>query len=155
MPESNANPGPIYADRNSGETFPDARTMVNRYLARLADSTGTRPALLDESDHVQLQRGSASVGINVLEDRGVLMIFAPIMDVPITGREAFFRHLLELSFVATSDAAFAIDGPRDQVVLRALRRLSALDYEEFEDLAVTVGDVANALSKRLIAEFGT
>ena len=55
------------------------------------------------------------------------------MDVPITGREAFYRTLLDMSFVATQDAAFAIDGPRDKVVLRCLRRLSALDYEEFED----------------------
>ena len=60
-----------------------------------------------------------------------------------------------MSFVATQDAAFAIDGPRDKVVLRALRRLSGLDYEEFEDLVVTVGQVADDWDDRLIAEYGT
>ena len=60
-----------------------------------------------------------------------------------------------MSFVATQDAAFAIDGPRDKVVLRCLRRLSGLDYEEFEDLVVTVGQVADDFDDRLLAEYGT
>ena len=77
------------------------------------------------------------------------------MDVPVTGREAFYRVLLDMSFVATQDAAFAIDGPREKVVLRALRRLSALDYEEFEDLLATVGQVADHFDDRLISEYGT
>ena len=46
--------------------------------------------------------------INVLEDHGVLLFLAPIMPVPITGRETFYRRLLELSFLTTADSAFAI-----------------------------------------------
>jgi len=146
---------PIYADRITGEHFPDASTMVNSYLARFAKASKTATVTLDDSGHADIKRGSVIVGINVLELQGVLMIFAPVMDVPITGREAFYRRLLDMSFVATQDAAFAIDGPRDKVVLRALRRLSALDYEEFEDLLVTVGQVADHWDDRLISEFGT
>ena len=79
------------------------------------------------------------------------MIFAPVMDVPVTGREAFYRVLLDMSFVRDPDAAFAdSDGRREKVVLRALRRLSALDYEEFEDLLATVGQVADHFDDRLI-----
>ncbi len=125
---------PIYQDRFTGENFKDARAMVNRYLAKLSELAKIPPVELDAAGHADLQRGSVTVGINVLELQGVLMIFAPVMDVPVTGRESFYRTLLDMSFVATQDAAFAIDGPRDKVVLRALRRLSALDYEEFEDL---------------------
>jgi hypothetical protein len=33
-------------------------------------------------------------------------------------------------------------------------RLSALDYEEFEDLIATVGEVADHFDDRLIAEYG-
>jgi hypothetical protein len=91
----------------------------------------------------------------VLEDRGVLMIFSPIMAVPIAGLEAFYRRLLELSFIATADAAFAIDGARDEVVVRCLRRLSALDYEEFEDLLTTVSQVADTWDKVLRRQFGS
>jgi hypothetical protein len=146
---------PIYADRITGETFPDASTMINRYLARFTEGSKHPSIELDASGHADVQQGSAIVGINVLELQGVLMIFAPVMDVPITGREAFYRRLLDMSFVATQDAAFAIDGPREKVVLRALRRLSALDYEEFEDLLATVGQVADHWDDRLISEFGT
>jgi hypothetical protein len=77
------------------------------------------------------------------------------MTVPITGRESFYRRLLELSFLTSSDAAFAVDAQRDEVVVRALRRLSGLDYEEFEDLLDTVGKVADDWDDALKGEFGT
>jgi hypothetical protein len=84
----------------------------------------------------------------------VLLFVAPVMPVPHTGREALYRKLLDLSFLATSDAAFAVDAHRDEVVVRALRRLSGLDYEEFEDLLETVGKVADDWDDALRAEFG-
>lgn len=135
--------------------------MVNAYLGRFADraaleSDGQRHhPTLDETGYAHVQRGSATIGINVLEQQGVLMVFAPIMPVPVTGREAFYRRLLELSFVATSDASFAINTHQDEVVVRCLRRLSALDYEEFEDILATVGEVADRWDDVLIREFGT
>ncbi len=76
------------------------------------------------------------------------------MRVPLTGRESFYRRLLELSFLTTSDAAFAIDAQKDEVFVRALRRLSGLDYEEFEDLLDTVGKVADEWDDTLKKEFG-
>jgi len=151
---------PIYADRNSGESFPDATHMVKAYLARFAQRAGLRDAagapLAPDLDagYAQVQRGSAIIGINVLEEQGVLMVFSPIMPVPLAGREAFYRRVLELSFVTTSDAAFAVNAQRDEVVVRCLRRLSALDYEEFEDILATVGEVADRWDDELIKEFG-
>lgn len=144
---------PIFADRLTGEKFPDARTMVSKYLERLAPSLGLGSLELDDEGHVDIPFGSVRVGVNVLDEHGVLMIFCAVMDVPKSGREAFYRKLLDMSFVATQDAAFAIDGPRDKVVLRCLRRLSALDYEEFEDLVTTVGRVADHWDDRLLARF--
>lgn len=150
---------PIYADRNSGEMFPDARSMVNAYLAQFAeraalvDAGGERTIpVLDESGFAQVQRGSAVIGINALEEQGVLMVFSPIMPVPVQGREAFYRRLLELSFLTTSDAAFAINTHREEVVVRCLRRLSALDYEEFEDILATVGEVADRWDDELLRD---
>jgi hypothetical protein len=159
---SSSTSAPIYADRNSGETFPDGGHMVNAYLKRFSTRCGLvdpdgkplAPAL-DEGGYAHVQRGSAIIGINVLEDQGVLMVFSPIMPVPPSGREAFYRRLLELSFVTTSDAAFAINAAQDEVVVRCLRRLSALDYEEFEDILTTVGEVADRWDDKLIEELGT
>jgi hypothetical protein len=145
---------PTYADRATGQTFADARQMVNAYLQRFAEGAGTKLEPLDDAGYTQVRKGSASVGVNVLEDHGVLLFLAPVMRVPLTGRETLYRRLLELSFLATSDAAFSIDAQKDEVYIRALRRLSGLDYEEFEDLLETVGKVADEWDDALKREFG-
>ena len=145
---------PLFSDRNSGMTFANAFEMVDAYLVRFAEHAGKEIAPLDGTGYTQVKRGSAYLGINVLEDNGVLMLLAPIMEVPAEKRELFYRKLLELSFLATNDAAFAIDGTKDLVYVRALRRLSALDYEEFEDLIETVGSVADQWDDELTREFG-
>lgn len=145
---------PIYADRVSGQTYPDARTMVNAYLSRFAERAKTSLDLLDAGGYTQVRKGSATVGVNVLEDHGVLLLVAPVMPMPLTGKESLYRRLLELSFLTTSDAAFALDAHKNEVVVRALRRLSGLDYEEFEDLLDTVGKVADDWDDRLRTEFG-
>ena len=145
---------PTYADRPTGQTFTDAREMVNAYLQRFAEQAGSTLDPLDASGYTQVKKGSASVGVNVLEDHGVLLFLAPVMKVPLTGKETFYRRLLELSFLATSDAAFSIDAEKDEVYVRALRRLSGLDYEEFEDLLHTVGKVTDEWDDVLKKEFG-
>ena len=94
---------PIYADRASAQTFPDARAMVNAYLTRFGERAGAKLELLDASGYTLVRKGSASVGINVLEDHGVLLFVAPVMPVPITGRETFYRRLLELSFLIATE----------------------------------------------------
>jgi Tir chaperone family protein CesT len=145
---------PLYADRASGQMYPDARTMVNAYLARFGDRAGAALEPLDAGGYTLARKGSATVGVNVLEDHGVLLLVAPVMAVPLTGRETFYRRLLELSFLTTSDAAFALDAHRNEIVVRTLRRLSGLDYEEFEDLLDTVSKVADDWDDKLRAEFG-
>lgn len=145
---------PVYADRSTGQVFPDAKAMVNAYLARFAQRAGSPLEPLDENGYTQTRKGSATIGLNVLDDHGLLLLLAPVMPVPASGREAFYRRLLELSFLSTADAAFAIDAAKDEVFVRALRRLSGLDYEEFEDLLDTVGRVADEWDDVLKREFG-
>ena len=146
-------PNSVFVDRATGQVFSDACAMVNAYLAQFAERAGTTLDPLDDSGYTQVRKGSASVGINVLGDHGVLLLLAPVMPVPALQRERFYRRLLELSFLTTSDAAFAIDGQKDEVYVRAVRRLSGLDYEEFEDLLETVGKVADEWDDALHKEF--
>jgi hypothetical protein len=141
-------------DRTTGQTFDDAVAMVNAYLARFAERAGTVIPSLDESGYAQMRHGSANVSVNVLADHGVLLFLAPIMKVPKARHEELYRRLLELSFLQTSDAAFAIDAQKEEIFVRSLRRLSALDYEEFEDLLDTVGKVADVWDDTLREEFG-
>jgi hypothetical protein len=140
---------PTYHDRQSGTTYRTAVDMVNAYLRRFGASVGVELDPLDEDGYTDVRRGSATVGINVLEDHGILLFLSRIMEVPRDGREAFYRRLLELNFLVTSDGAFAVDKDRDAVYLRALRRLSGLDYEEFEDLLHTIAAVADEWDDRL------
>jgi hypothetical protein len=148
----------VYADRTTGQVFADATAMVNAYLARFAERGGMPMQPLDENGYTQTRKGSATIGLNVLDDHGLLLLLAPVMAVPgapgDNKREAFYRRLLELSFLSTADAAFAIDAAKDEVFVRALRRLSGLDYEEFEDLLDTVGRVADEWDDALKREFG-
>ena len=66
---------PIYADRLSGENFPDATTMIHAYLGRYAkrvDAVGAQASgELDSSGYAEVSRGPVLIGINVLADRGV------------------------------------------------------------------------------------
>jgi len=141
--------GPTYEDRGTGRTYRDAVEMVNDYLRRFGQSVSVELDPLDEDGYTDVRRGSATVGINVLEEHGILLFLSRIMDLPKEGRETFFRRLLELNFLVTSDAAFAIDKDKDAVYLRALRRLSGLDFEEFEDLLHTMATVADEWDDRL------
>jgi Tir chaperone protein (CesT) family len=152
--ESQSSSAPVYADRATGQTFGDARAMVNAYLMRFAARAGMEVGKLDESGYVEVRSGSAMVRLSVMEDVGVLILLAPIMKVPKVNREALYRRLLEASYLMTSDAAFAIDAQADEINVRALRRLSGLDYEEFEDLLDTVGKVADTWDDALREEFG-
>jgi hypothetical protein len=145
---------PVYADRITGETFGDARAMVNAYIARYAAQSGAAIPPLDDSGFTQVRKGSVMVGVNALEDHGVLLFIAPVMKLPKVPPATLYRRLLELSFLATADAAFAIDAQKNEVYVRALRRLSGLDFEEFEDLLDTVGKVADEWDDALKQEFG-
>lgn len=148
----------MYVDRATGATFADAFAMVNAYLARYNERAGdAREAVrpLDERGYTVAREGSAQVAINVLDDHGVLLLLARVMSVPKTGREALYRRLLELSFLETGDASFAIDAARDEVYVRAVRPLSGLDYEELERLLGTVGRTADAWDDNLRRELRT
>ena len=145
---------PNYQDRATNKVYGDASEMVNDYIRRFGGSVGVELDPLDEDGYTDVRRGSATIGINVLGEHGILLFLSRIMPVPREGREAFYRRLLELNFLVTSDASFAIDKDKDAVYLRALRRLSGLDYEEFEDLLHTMASVADEWDDRLAQLFG-
>jgi len=140
----------------------DHKAIINQYLSRFYDELNTGLAesekisfkLLDADGFTAVQKGSATVGINVLEDKGILIFLSAIMPVPESGQLDLYRKLLELNFLTTSDAAFAIDRRNNQIYLRALRGLEGLDYEEFVDMLETVATVADDFDDKLKQEFG-
>ena len=130
------------------------REMIDGYITRFGELVGVSFDQLDEEGYTSVRRGSATVGINVLEERRVLMFLSPMMEVPEKRQADLFRKLLELNFLSTSDGAFAIDHENDIIYLRALRGLEGLDFEEFADMLDTVAGVADEWDDKLRAEFG-
>ena len=147
---------PLYSDRASGQVFPDARAMVNAYLERFASRAGTTIDALDDAGYTQLKKGSASVGVNVARRSWRALDFgARHADLPRTDRETLYRRLLELSYITTSDAAFAIDAARRED-LRALAApsLRVSITKSSRTSSTTVGKVADEWDDVLKNEFG-
>ena len=130
------------------------RKRIAEYVERFGELIGVVIPPLDADGFTQVSRGSATVGINVVEEKGFLMFIAPIMDVPANNREALYRQLLELNYLATEDGAFAIDRESGRVYLRALRSLESLDFDEFVDLLDAIARVADEWDDKLRAQFG-
>src|SRR6188508_3008016 len=96
----------------------DLRQRLNGYIERFGREREVEIAPLNDQGYTQVARGSATIRINAIEEHGVLLMLCPVMRVPERNAEAFYRRLLELSFLATSDAAFAIDKKTDMAYLR-------------------------------------
>ena len=130
----------------------EADNPVER-IARYLDQFGRERDLMlpplgaDGVGHVQ--RGSAVVSIHVLADKGVLLVLCKMLEAVPAGDEAILRRLLELSFTATGDAAFAIHPKTGEVYLRILRGLDGMDYGEFEDMLHTIATVADEWDDKL------
>jgi len=146
--------------QRTGSGDPGVRELIDSYIERFSAEVSKaadreiRFDPLDDDGYTSVSRGSATVGINVIEDQGILFFLARIMPVPQANREAFYRRLLEINYFATSDGAFAVERETDTVYLRAMRSVTGLDYEEFEDMLHTVAAVADEWDDRLIEEFG-
>jgi hypothetical protein len=131
------------------------RARINDFIERFGRERNLHLAPLSEQGVSQVQRGSAVVSIHCIPEQGVLLLLSRVMESPAAGREACYRKLLELSFVATGDAAFAVSPRTGDIYLRCLRQLDGLDYEEFEDLVHTIATVSDAWDDALRQEFGT
>ena len=136
-------------------TAADHRVRIDEFIARFGHERNLELAPLSDDGISQVQRGSAIVSIHVVPEQGVLLLLSRVMQAPESGGESMFRRLLELSFVATGDAAFAINPKTNEVFLRCLRTLDGLDYEEFEDLVHTIATVADEWDDKLRKQFGS
>ena len=129
----------------------DHIARVAEFLDRFARERNLTLPPLSADGVGSIQRGSAVVSIHVLADKGVMLLLAKLVAAPVLD-EARCKRLLELSFVETCDAAFALHPQSGDVYLRALRGLEGLDYEEFEDLVHSVARTADKWDDKLKQE---
>jgi hypothetical protein len=126
-------------------------SYISQFTTAVAEATGMELDfdLLDAEGFTTVTRGSATVGISVIEEEETIVFASKIMDVPATQQEACYRMLLELNYAATSVGAFAIDKESDSIVLKAHRSIEGLDYDEFEEMLDSVATVADEWDDRL------
>ncbi len=136
---------------DDGTTLDDPKARVAALLARFAKERNVTLPPLAADGTGSIQRGSAVVTIHVLEDRHVLLLLSKVAAAPQLD-ERTSRRLLELSFLETRDAAFALHPQTGDLYLRILRGLDGLDYEEFEDLVHSIAETADHWDDRLAAE---
>ena len=110
--------------------------VVRGALARLAKEPGVTVGPLGDAGWAEVVRGGVRVRVNVLAAEDVLLVLAALAPVPVGAGEAWFRRLLERSFLQTGDAAFAIDRESDWVYLRAMRRLTGVREGDVVDLVL-------------------
>ena len=148
-----------FTDRETGTGYATAGELVNEYIDKFSKAISAATGMqirfdpLDSDGFTSVSRGSATVGINVVDEQGILIFVSRIMKVPVDKKEECFRLLLELNYMATSDGAFAIEKETDTICLRAQRSVAGLDYEEFEEMLHSVGTVADEWDDRLMDQF--
>ncbi len=133
----------------------DHHDTINGFIAKFAQERDIALDPLGEDGTTTVQRGSATVSIHVIADRGVLLLLSKVMDAPDGDNTDLYRRLLSLSFLATGDAAFAINDKSNEIFLRCLRNLDGLDYGEFESLLHTIATVSDEWDDKLRSEFAS
>ena len=100
-----------------------------------------------------VQRGSATVYVELLgaEEEGYFMVDCPILTLPATNLEGFFRHLLELNDQLV-EASLTLRG--SEVHLVGIRPLSGMDAGEAEEMIDRISGYADNLDDQLADEFG-
>ena len=58
------------------------RETIDEYIRRFGELVGVTFDPVDEEGYTSVRRGSATIGINVLEEHRVLLFLSPIMEVP-------------------------------------------------------------------------
>lgn len=132
---------PDSADRNVA--------LINRYLRRFGDVVGADLSPLDDDGFTEVRHGDLIIGINVARQHGLLVFLVRMGDLPRKPTPELYRTLLEHNFIATGQAAFAVDESKQAIYLRMMRRVEDLDYNEFEDMLQTIASVADDMLERV------
>ncbi len=102
-----------------------------------------------------IKEGSAQVYIVVQEGneelRTILRISSPLVYIPETNKEQFYRHLLELNSDLSSCALSVYN---DVVLVVVQRPTLGLSQEEMDELVWNAAYVADLLDNKMVANFG-
>lgn len=134
-------------------TIEEVSSMIESYFA--SRNLLAKDHVLDSSDGCGwwVKQGTATVYIFVQEtaNGSVIRITSPLVKIPQTNREDFYRKLLDIN----SDLSACALSTHDEVVLVVTQRhTTGLDQEELDEIVWNVAYVADLLDEKLCREFG-
>ena len=133
----------------------DVRNLISSVIDRFGgDSYESR---IDKNTW-RVGLGSAGGYIALIEnqqdaDNSDLIVYFPIMKVPVEKSMPFYRRLLELNRGLLGKAAFAVDD-QNTVSIIAGRSTVGIDPSEMADLIVRTARMADYYDDTLLEEFG-
>lgn len=128
------------------------RKEVDVLLGHLAKSLNLAELSLDENNHCMLLFDDKVVlNMEFNEDRGILVVYSYIGEVPFEGRENIFEALLESNcfWQETEGATIGIDKHTQTVVLSYPFELPVSNTKSFEERLAIFVDTTESWMERL------
>jgi hypothetical protein len=142
------------AHKASGSTVEEVAHLVHNYFKGRNLDSQKQEIAGSEGCGWWLTEGSAKIYIFVQDSPAgpVLRITSPIVFIPETNQEAFYRHLLDLN---SNLASCHLATYENYVLVLAQRQTSGISQEDVDSVVWNVAYVADLLDDKLAADFGT
>ena len=142
------------AQKVSGSTLEEVASLVQNYFKSRNLDYKSQEIAGSEGCGWWLTEGSARVYIFIQDSPAgsVLRITSPIVFIPETNREAFYRRLLDLNSNLSSCHLATCE---NYVLVLAQRQTTGISQEEVDAVVWTVAYVADSLDDQLAGEFAT
>jgi hypothetical protein len=142
------------AQKVGGKTIEEVAQLIQHYFKQ-RDLDHEKQAIPGAEGYGWwLTEGSAKIFIYVQDSAAgpELCITSPIVYIPKTNCEVFYRHLLDLN---SNLASCHLATCEDHVRVQAQRHATGISQEEVDSVVWNVAYVADLLDDKLAAEFGT
>lgn len=138
----------------SGRTLEEVAHLVTRYFKSRDLDPQKQSIPASGGSGWWMTEGSAKIYIFIQESPAgpVLRVTSPIVFVPETNKEAFYRRLLDLNSNMTSCNLATYE---NYVLVVSQRQTIGISQEELDSIVWNVAYVADLLDDKLATEFGT
>lgn len=135
-------------------TTADHVNIIQTVIASLEQDQSAMVSHTDAAYLWKFKYGSVEVFVQLtgLSDEDTMTVWAAVMKFPVKDEAQLMRKLLEMNWMGTFEACFAIF--EEQVVVLSTRTLAELSPGEISRLITIVATIADENDEALQAEFG-
>lgn len=135
-------------------TTADHVNIIQTVIASLEQDQSAMVSHTDAAYLWKFKYGSVEVFVQLtgLSDEDTMTVWAAVIKLPVKDEARLMRRLLEMNWMGTFEACFAIF--EEQVVVLSTRTLAELSPGEISRLITIVATIADENDEALQAEFG-